>query len=284
MSDSTRALGNGPNTERRYTISYDSEVTKKFIASRTAATHASFFLPHLRSGMSLLDCGCGPGSITVGFAETVAPGQVIGIDLSETQTEQAGALAREKGIDNVRFDVASIYELPFSDDTFDAAFAHHVFLHLAEPQKALKEMRRVLKPGGVVGVKEIGDGGWLNYSHKHEELMKQFNRVLHQWGTATSGCDMMIGRRLRGLFNQVGFKDVQASASFESWGTPEGVEWISKIGANLLMEQNFIDGVTSNGIADHETVGRIRDAFIEMSSEDDAFLAMSQVEAVGWKK
>ena len=94
---------------------------------------------------------------------------------------------------------------------------------------------------------------------------------------------MKIGRRLRELFNQAGFNDVRATASFESWGTPEEVEWVCRVGANLFMERAFIDGVTSRGIADRNTIDRIRDAFIDISGDENALLAMSQVETVGWK-
>jgi ubiquinone/menaquinone biosynthesis C-methylase UbiE len=50
---------------------------------RTVETNASFVPPHLRPGLSVLDCGCGPGSITVGLAGRVAPGQVVGIDVAD---------------------------------------------------------------------------------------------------------------------------------------------------------------------------------------------------------
>ena len=59
---------------------------------------------------------------------------------------------------NVRFEVGSIYEIPFPDSSFDAAYAQSVLVHLREPLAALKEMRRVLKPGGVVGIVD-GDAG-----------------------------------------------------------------------------------------------------------------------------
>src|SRR5437870_3093703 len=85
------------------------------IAQRTAADQAEFFLPYLHSGMRLLDCGSGPGSITLDLAETVAPGEVVGIDLQPWQVELARALAIERGVGNVRFEVGDIYHLPFPD-------------------------------------------------------------------------------------------------------------------------------------------------------------------------
>ena len=74
----------GDSTGREvYTPGYGGP-TNQVMVRRTAAGAASFLLPHLRSGIRLLDCGCGPGSITIGLAEAVAPGEVVGIDLEPT--------------------------------------------------------------------------------------------------------------------------------------------------------------------------------------------------------
>ena len=72
----------------RYTHGYDARFVER-LQRRTVERAADFFLPHLKSGMSLLDCGCGPGSITVGLAEVVAPGEVVGIDIETSQVETA---------------------------------------------------------------------------------------------------------------------------------------------------------------------------------------------------
>ena len=114
-------------------------------------------MPYLKPGMSLLDCGCGPGTITLGFAEVVSPGRVIGMDVEESQVEIARSNAETVGLSNATFETANIYELPFDDNSFDAAFCHGVLDHLTDPLKALLEMRRVLKPGGVIGVRS---GNW----------------------------------------------------------------------------------------------------------------------------
>ncbi len=87
------------------------------MANRTASQEAAFLLLHLQAGMHVLDAGCGPGSITVGLAAAVAPGEVIGIDVQPSQVEQARALAAQRGVTNVRFEVTNIYELPFPDLT-----------------------------------------------------------------------------------------------------------------------------------------------------------------------
>jgi len=113
------------------------------------------------SERQLLDVGCGPGSITLDLAGLVAPGQVVGIDIQRAQIDQARALASARGVTTVRFEVEDIYELPFSDASFDAALANGVLMHLSEAVRALAELRRVLRPGGVAGVRDPDWGASL---------------------------------------------------------------------------------------------------------------------------
>ena len=138
-----------PGTERPYRI--DDEWSGAVHARRTLQAGA-FLTSQLRAGMRLIDCGCGPGSITVDLARMVAPGEAIGIDLREDALTHGSALARERGIANVVFQAASVYRLPYADGSFDAAFACAVLQHLAAPLAALKEIRRVLKPGAMIGI------------------------------------------------------------------------------------------------------------------------------------
>jgi ubiquinone/menaquinone biosynthesis C-methylase UbiE len=93
----------------------DNPAFETLIATRTAAREAAFFLPHLRPGMCLLDVGCGPGSITLGLADAVVTGELVGIDMQQSQVQQARHRAVERGVANVRFEVGDAYRLPFPD-------------------------------------------------------------------------------------------------------------------------------------------------------------------------
>src|SRR5262249_59558097 len=84
------------STLERYTHGHHESVVAQH-RKRTAAEAAGFLLPHLRAGMRLLDVGCGPGSITLGLAEAVAPGEVVAGDPSPHLLEGARPLAAGEG-------------------------------------------------------------------------------------------------------------------------------------------------------------------------------------------
>src|SRR5688500_6672697 len=112
---------------------------------RTAENSAAHLLPHLRPDQHLLDLGAGPGTITLDLAGRV--GQITATEIGETELALSRDLAAERGVTNVRFEVQDVHALTFPDDTFDVAHAHQVLQHVADPVQALRELRRVTRPG-----------------------------------------------------------------------------------------------------------------------------------------
>ena len=104
-----------------YLHGHDESVVSQH-AMRTAGEAAAFLRPHLRSDMSLLDMGCGPGSITVGLAEWLPDGHVTGLDFDDSVVETAQKDAAERSLTNIDFISGSVYELPFGDSSFDAIY------------------------------------------------------------------------------------------------------------------------------------------------------------------
>jgi SAM-dependent methyltransferase len=135
-------------SEHRYTMDY-TEVVKRFISRPSAALRP--LLPHLRPDMRLLDVGCGPGTISVGLADVVAPGEFHRIDIVESQVEFAAATARDAGRSNAYFHVGDALALPFADDRFDAVHSCAVLTHVPDTVAVLAEMKRILRKGGVMG-------------------------------------------------------------------------------------------------------------------------------------
>jgi ubiquinone/menaquinone biosynthesis C-methylase UbiE len=181
------------------------------MSQRTADTHAAFFLTHLQPGWRVLDAGCGPGTITLGLARSVRPGHVTGVDLEDSQCVDARQEAEREGL-NVDFRNASIYDLPFESESFDAVFSHAVFTHLSDPVAALIELRRVLKPGGMIGLRSGDLGGFLidASSSDAEQAMRAY--IEREKG---GGKDPNIGRKLGRLLRQTGFDVQKHTASYE---------------------------------------------------------------------
>ncbi len=125
---------------------------QRYVANRDARRFLPFLLPHVRSGVDVLDVGCGVGSIALDLAPAVAPGRVVGIDADSEQIGRATRSAAERAIENVEFFTSSVYELPFADASFDVVYANAVLMYVRDQVRALAEMRRVLRPGGLAAV------------------------------------------------------------------------------------------------------------------------------------
>jgi len=116
----------------RYTHGHHSSVVDQH-RQRTAEETAAFLLPKLHRDMKLLDFGCGPGSITVGFSKYVPNGEIIGIDIAPEILNQAKELAAESNVSNVKFENGNIYSLDYPDNSFDVAYGHQILQHLQNP-------------------------------------------------------------------------------------------------------------------------------------------------------
>lgn len=223
------------------------------MARRTAEKEGAFFLRQLRPGMRVLDVGCGPGSITLGLAEAVIPGEVVGIDFQPSQVAQAQASSASRQIANVRFEVADAYRLPFPNNSFDAVFAHAVLWHLREPVRALAEMRRVLRPGGIVGIRDCDWGG---------RIYAPAATLLEQWFALTvrirqrNGGDPFMGRHLRRLLLESGFERAEASVSVWSAGTAQDLQHCAAFltaqlhgFASAALEERWMDQAAVEAVA-----------------------------------
>lgn len=121
---------------------------------RTAANSAAYLLGVLKPHMRILDVGCGPGTITADLAGLVPEGEVIGLDTGPEILEQARREAEGRGLGNVSFTTGDVHALDYPDASFCVVHAHQVLQHVGDPVGALREMRRVTKPGGIVAVRD----------------------------------------------------------------------------------------------------------------------------------
>jgi SAM-dependent methyltransferase len=268
---------------RHENYQHDESYTREGMSRRTASSTARFFTPYLKPGMRVLDCGCGQGSVTIDLAEIVAPGEAIGIDVRETDLADARVRAGDRGVGNVSFQAASAYELPFPDQSFDAAFAHQVLHHLGDPLAALKEMHRVLKPGGIAG---MADHAW------DRVLRAPINPALEKWDdlrvriiTHIGGTPLFARDQVTAL-DEAGF--TRTDSSFISYGRTEArsegqarpsggsnvnVLYLRSVGRPVVLEQ---------GWATEAELDEMEQALIESAEDPQSLFVLPVCWAIGW--
>ena len=263
-----------------YSVGYDA-ATLDFFQRRRAASHAAFFMPHLRPGMTLLDCGCGPGTITLDLADVVAPADVVGVDMEANQLRLALSRAGERETANLLFSVADLYSLPFPEDTFDAVFLHGVLEHMRDPVAALGEVRRVLKSEGLVGARHADFGGFLlePAAPPLDRFVPLFEQLMIH-----NGGDPMAGRHQVRWLREAGFDTLAVSASYDCWtATPQETRRNADFLAQLVANSGFAAQLIEARLVDKATLALMSAAFITWGVHPHAFAAEAWGEAVARK-
>jgi SAM-dependent methyltransferase len=255
-------------------------VQHRYVADRDAQRFLPFLLPYVRSGMTILDVGCGVGSIALDLAPKVAPGRVVGVDADSGQIDAARAAAAEREIDNAEFFTASVYELPFDDATFDAVYANAVLMYVRDQLRALTEMRRVLRRDGVAAVID-DDLGTVVISPDRPELdlaPRLFERaVAHEGGNA------LYSRRLRTLMLEAGFARTQGVAHApEVYGDLASTRWFAQFAVGLFTADTMADVIVGEGWATPAELDATISAIREWGELPDAFAAWLYCGALGW--
>lgn len=233
-----------------YTMGYSEEFLQ-LLDRRSAATHAFYLLPHLSPGLRVLDFGCGPGTISVGLAERIAPGELHGIDMEESQIELARAAASAGGHDNLTFHVGNVNALPFEDNHFDVAHCHAVLMHIPDTQAALAEIKRVLKPGGIFACREaiIASSYLAPQPPEITEAWGAFSRLLQG-----NGGHPDLGRVLKVALLDAGFADIRTTASFDSFSSTEDVAFLHGIISDWFFSPPVVAALTHFGLATQEHI------------------------------
>ena len=231
---------------------YDVEAIQDQYAGREAESVVDFLMPRLKPGMTVLDCGCGPGTITQGLARAAAPGKVIGCDLEPGMVERAASLAEGKELDNLSFQVGNILDLPFDDDTFDVVLSCAVTEHLNDPVKAMSELGRVTKKGGVVGITRTD---WSASLFAPPCPSAERFIELFQHGFETQGATMFGGKDLPRLLGEAGLAVEELVVTFSNAYMPEPVNpmvagWAAWIENLPLFDRVIEEGLTTRAELD----------------------------------
>jgi ubiquinone/menaquinone biosynthesis C-methylase UbiE len=249
-------------------------------AKRTAEVNAAFFLPFLKPGMRLLDVGCGPGSITAGLAKCVAPGETIGVDPSSSVIHTAASLASGLSDGRLTFEVGDIYTSRFGDETFDAVFAHQVLQHLPRPIEALQKARMLLRPGGVVGVRDVDWGSTTFYPEN--QGIRRFLALYYDLARR-SGAEPNAGRHLRCWFREAGFGETRVTTSTVSYTDAIATAEWGDTYAERTLRSNIAARALELGIAARSELEQIAAAWRDWGRDPDAYFCFSQTEVVAWK-
>lgn len=248
-------------------------------SERTATEAAAFVIARIAPGMRILDIGCGPGSITRGLAELVGPtGSVVGIDNSEEALRIATTMSGTPTW--LRFEDASVYQLQFADDLFDMAFGHQVLQHLADPVAALTELHRVLRPGGIVAMRDA-DYGTMTH-HPPQPAIRQWLDMYHQVARANGG-EPDAGRRLVEWVNAAGFVRAEASSSTWTYATPSARTAWADLWADRITKSRFGDRAVELELADRVGLEDVAAGWREWAIKPDAWFAFIHGEVVAEK-
>lgn len=217
-------------------------------AARTAADAAAFLLPSLESPMRVLDIGCGPGTITVGLADAVAPsGKVLGLDMSESLRSEWDKRLSESEFGNLEFVSGDLFSIDLPRESFDAVYMHQVLQHLPNPVDALRVASSYAKDGGLLAVREVDWGTFAVYPDT--VLMREFRRIYDAVAVANGG-NPMAGRHLLEWCNAAGgLDDMKITTSTWCFYDDAGKEWWGNQWAARVLESNIATSALDRGIA-----------------------------------
>jgi SAM-dependent methyltransferase len=263
-------------SDERYTHGHHESVLRSH-AWRTVENSAAYLVPQLVPGASVLDLGCGPGTITVDLARRVAPGLVIGLDAADEVVDRAAAGAREAGVDNVQFVVGDAYSLDYPDGAFDVVHAHQLLQHVADPVAVLREMRRVARSTGVVAVREVDYAGiiWYPLIPGLAKWLALYERV-HR----SNGGEPDAGRRLKAWALEAGFSRVQSTASVWCFASDEDRQWWGSMWETRVLQSAFAADAVGKGLATQAELEEIAAAWRQWADAPEGWLLMPHGEVL----
>lgn len=236
---------------------------------RTAENSAAYLLPHLRPDMALLDVGAGPGTITDDLAGRVATVVATEIDEPTLATTRSGV-----SHPNVTFAVTDVHALDFPDDSFDVVHAHQVIQHVTDPVQALREMRRVCRPGGWIAVRDV-DYSAISIHPLTEDLARWL--PLYRRMAQARGGDPDAGPKLLGWAHAAGCREVVPSASVWCFATPADRAYWGGSWADRVEESRFAESALALGV-DRAELEAIAAAWRRWADHPDGWITLTHGE------
>ncbi len=221
------------------------------------------------AGARVLEAGCGIGAQTVILARNSPGALITSLDISEDSIQRAEEKIRQEGITNVTFRLGDIFQLPFEPASFDHIFVCFVLEHLAEPQRALEQLRPLLKEGGTLTVIE-GDHGSTFFHPENLDARRAIKCLVDLQKQA--GGNALIGRELFPLVSGAGYRDVHVSPRmvYVDASRPGLVEGFTKLTFTAMVE-GVTDEVHRQGLLSREAWERGIAALYRTAEKDGVF-------------
>lgn len=245
---------------------------------RTVKNSAQYVVPFIAVDAQILDVGCGPGSLTNDFGSKCPQGSVIGVDISENVVQIATASAHRA---NVSFEIMDAYNLPFANNSFDVVHAHQVLQHVNDPVALITEMSRVVRPTGVIAVRDSRYSAF-EWSPKSSEL----DRWLTTYISIAKFCqgEPNAGSHLEKWAMDASLEIVNKTSSKWIFATPEEVKWWGETWADRVLNSNFADHAQSLGLLTERELLSMHDGWITWSQSEPAYFIIPHDELVARKR
>ena len=283
MYDETHKVGGTRMSEDRYTHGHADAVLRSH-RWRTAQNSAAYLLGYLRPGMTVLDVGCGPGTLTVDLARRVAPGAVLGVDVSESVVAEAvtyGAGIADAATLSVSFvaaDFRTFKSRPANNSRqFQVVHAHQVLQHLREPVAALAAMCSLVQPGGLVAARDADYAGMIWTGG--DERMEQW-RALYLAVTQRNGAEANAGRHLFRWAREAGLDNVEYTTSTWTYCTPADRQWWASLWAERVTSSDLATQAVEYGLASIEDLAAMAEGWRVWALDPDSVFIVPHGEIV----
>lgn len=248
---------------------------------RTVENSAKYLVPFLKDGSMALDAGCGPGNISAGLAELIPHGKVIGIDFSSDIIEQAQQNYPTLKYGNLEFEQGDIYNLRFEDESFDVIHLHQVLQHLMDPVLALIELRRVLKPGGILACRDADYGAFTWYPELPPlDRWHELYRAITQRNRA----ECNGGRFLKTWTMEAGLEPIDIGCSTWVFAKDGDRDFWGNMWSKRVIQSDFADQAISYGFSNPQELEEISRAFLEWAQDPRGFYAVPHTEVIATKR
>jgi SAM-dependent methyltransferase len=252
-----------------YVHGYSARESERLADQAQTLTELLHHDTHYPAGSRVLEAGCGIGAQTVILAKNSPHAQITSIDISAESLKKAEENVWKQGFTNVTFRQADIFHLPFAPASFDHIFVCFILEHLPEPQRALEQLRPLLKDGGSITVIE-GDHGSAYFhpdsadAHRAIDCLVELQR--------RGGGNALIGRQLFPLVTAAGFRDVSVSPRmvYADSSRPALVKGFTKLTFTVMVE-GVSKEVRKQGLMTPDAWDRGIAALYRTAEEDGVF-------------